>query len=81
MRLTKNEAGRAKAELLELLKQKPFGLRTSQMQNTRKFHGARTLSLRQIARLLREIPGVKHRYEGHGYMAASRWRLEPQEAQ
>ncbi len=79
MRLTKREAHKAKAELMELLKKNPFGLRTSPMQGTRKFHGARTLSLRQIARLLREIPGVEHDYEGYGYMAASWWRLTPEQ--
>jgi hypothetical protein len=58
MRLTRDQEVRATKELLVMLvkdkKNGGHGLRTSEMQGTPAFHGNSTLSLRQIARLLRK---------------------------
>ncbi len=58
MRLTKKQEVRATNELLTLLAKDRqnggSGLRTSHMRGTAAFHGSYTLSLTQIARLLRK---------------------------
>ena len=75
MRLNKHLAQVATVELLEILRKNPAGLRTSQLTWTWKFHGYRTLTARQVTRLLWNSGVVNHRYEGTGYMVASRWTL------
>jgi hypothetical protein len=58
MRLTKQQEVQAVNELLAMLandrQRCGYGLRTSEMRGTRQFHGMKTLSLTQIARLLRK---------------------------
>jgi hypothetical protein len=76
MRLSKKQAVIATQELLSILAQHPDGMRTSQLSGTPKFHGARTLSNRQITRLLSACEEVEHSYDGLGYMAASWWKLK-----
>ena len=73
MRLSKQDERIATEELLGLLREHPHGLKTSELVGTRRFHGMRTLKARQVARLLRATGVVDHRYDGSGYMAASRW--------
>lgn len=53
MRLTKAQEQRATAELVEMLTANPAGLATSDMVGTKSFHGERSLSAKQVARLLR----------------------------
>lgn len=65
----------AKQDLIELLVENPQGLRTSQLIGTKNFHGCRTLSPRQVHRLLRSMPEVEHSYDGCGCRAPSWWRL------
>jgi len=80
MRLNKHTTRIATEELLGLLRQYPQGLTTSQLIGTPRFHGMRTLTARQVARLLRATSVVHHCYDGAGYMAASRWTCgEPEQ--
>lgn len=79
MRLTKKQEVRATGELLIMLatdKQNGgFGLRTSEMQGTHAFHGSNTLSLRQIARLLRKSGMAKAEFCGSGPYTYNQWTL------
>ena len=79
MRLTKEQEFRATNELLAMLvndKQSGgFGLRTSEMQGTRAFHGSNTLSLRQIARLLRKAGKTTAQLCGSGAYTYNQWTL------
>ena len=75
MRLNPIEAAKAKAELVEILRSFPAGLRTSQLMGTPRFHGMRTLSLRQVRKLLEEIPGLAKSYHGAGARTWCEWRL------
>lgn len=65
----------ATEELLAILAQHPEGLSTSQLSGTPKFHGGRTLSNRQIIRLLRESGRVRESIGGQGTYNCSWWRL------
>ncbi len=75
MRLDQNIAKHATAELLSILASKPMGAPTRELIGTPRFHGERTLSSRQIHRLLSNCEQVDHDYEGTGYMASSWWKL------
>jgi hypothetical protein len=74
MRLTKEMAQQAKNELLEILAQHP-GQTTSELSGTPQFHGARTLTNRQIIRLLRSTGKVVEFVVGYGMRTATGWRL------
>lgn len=76
MRLTKHDEQVATAELLERLRLSPQELTTTGLIGSPRFHGVRTLSRRQVARLLRASDAVKHRYVGSGCRWASRWTLK-----
>jgi hypothetical protein len=75
MRLTKHQEEVATQELLEILRLNPQGKSTSNLRGTPKFHGGRTLSNRQIIRLLRKTGQVKETVDGHGMYTRSWWRL------
>jgi hypothetical protein len=75
MRLTKEMAEQAKNELLEILAQHPWGQTTSELSGTPQFHGASTLSNRQIIRLLRSTGKVVEFVVGYGMRTATGWRL------
>ena len=79
MRLTKEQEVRATNELLAMLANDMhhggLGLRTSEMQGTRAFHGSNTLSLRQIARLLRKSGKAKAKFCGSGSYTYNLWSL------
>jgi hypothetical protein len=75
MRLTKRQAEIATQELLEILRHNPQGKSTSDLSGTPKFHGGRTLSNRQIIRLLRKTGQVSESVDGHGMYTRSWWRL------
>jgi hypothetical protein len=72
IRLSKGDEEVAKGILRSALWKNPEGMRTSQLADALQWR----ISLRVIARLLREIPGIEHSYEGTGYMAASWWKLK-----
>jgi hypothetical protein len=63
-------------ELLEMLGEYPDGLRTSEMSGTPKFHGGRTLTNRQIAKLLRATHKVDEFMGGHGMRTFMIWKLK-----
>jgi len=73
MRLTQNDKRIATEELLGILRMNPLGWTTSELVGTPRFHGHRTLTARQVARLLRATGVVHHCYDGAGCRAASRW--------
>ena len=73
MKLTAKDTKNATAELMMLVRNNP-GVRTSELQGTRAFHGARTLSTSQIIRLLREA-GLWPRTCGGGRRTWYEWRL------
>ncbi|MGB0107037.1 MAG: hypothetical protein ACLPH5_00575 [Candidatus Sulfotelmatobacter sp.] len=79
MRLTREQEVRATNELLAMLaKDKQSGgngLRTSEMQGSRAFHGTHTLSLRQIARLLRKAGKATAGLCGSGPYTYNQWTL------
>jgi hypothetical protein len=52
-----------------------MGLRTSEIQGTLAFHGSNTLSLRQIARLLRKSGKAKAKFCGSGSYTYNLWTL------
>jgi hypothetical protein len=79
MRLTKEQEVRATNELLAMLAKNKqgggFGLRSSEMQGTTAFHGSNTLSLRQIARLLRKSGKVTAELGGSERYSYNQWTL------
>ena len=77
MRLTKEEAAKATAEILSMLKEHPEGLPTRDLIGTPRFHGMRTLTSRQIHRLLKQQPTIIRSFEGSGNWAASWWQMKP----
>ena len=50
--------------------------RTKYLRGTRMFHGGRTLSNRQICRLLRESGKAEMEYGGQGKFTYGIWRLK-----
>lgn len=76
MRLNKATAKVATAELLEMLKQTPAGMTTTELIGTPKFHGSRTLTPRQITRLLRVCEQVTGEPVGSGYMTPILWQVK-----
>jgi hypothetical protein len=75
MRLNKSSVALATQELLEMLRYHPEGLRTSEFNGTRSFHGVRTLSSYQVIKLLRASGRAEGRMEGGGKFWAMRWKL------
>jgi hypothetical protein len=80
MRLTKKLKEDAIAELLEILRSRPFGLPTSKLSGTPRFHGERTLSNRQIIRLLNASGRAQSHVAGYGSRTYYIWTLKPIEA-
>jgi len=81
MRLTKHLARMATEELIQQLVNEPLGLTTGEFIGAPRFCGHDTFTTRQIARILRASGEVDHRYEGSGYMRASRWTLRRAKSQ
>ena len=82
MRLYKaHTINEATDELLEMLREYPDGLPTSAMSGTQKFHGGRTLTNRQIAKLLRASGQVDEFMGGHGMRTFTIWKLRQAPAQ
>jgi len=79
MRLTKEQEVRATNELLAMLANDKqgggLGLRTSEMQGTRAFHGSNTLNLRQIARSLRKSGKATAKLCGSERYSYNQWKL------
>ncbi len=75
MRLSKEQEIRASNELLAMLASNRRGLRTSEMCGTPAFHGARTLSLRQVARLLRKSGKTVAILSGSPWFSYHVWKL------
>ena len=75
MRLTKQQEYAATQELLAILTKNPSGRTTSELCGTPRFHGAATLSHRQIARLLRATGRVEESPYGSGCKAPTLWKL------
>ena len=75
MRLSKKQAEDATKELLSLIAAARYGRRTSELIGTARFHGARTLSNRQVARLLRATGKTRETVDGHGMRTATRWYI------
>lgn len=67
---------RATNELIGIVAQHPEGVATSDLRGTPQFHGERTLSNRQIIRLLRESGKVREFVGGQGIRTFSFWRLK-----
>lgn len=81
MRLSQKDADTATYELLEILTNSEDGKLTSELVGTKKFHGTRTLTPKQIVKLLRGYPTfafVSEEFEGSGYKAPIRWRMKKQ---
>ena len=76
MRLTKKMEEVATAELLEILRRYPART-TSDLSNTPKFHGERTLSNRQIIRLLNVSGKAQSTLSGYGNRTYFVWTLKP----
>jgi hypothetical protein len=76
MRLNKSQAEYAARELIEILKNFPNGLPSKDLIGTPRFHGYRTLTSRQIHRVLRNHPKVELIQINYGYVIQSRWQLK-----
>jgi len=77
MRLTKKMSEVATAELLEILTRYSPGVSTSDLSSTPKFHGERTLSNRQIIRLLNASGRAQSTLSGYGSRTYYVWTLKP----
>jgi hypothetical protein len=78
MRLTKISRRTAEQELLDILRNHPDGLRTSELQarGTPHFHGIRTLSSRQIIAVLRASRLVDEHVGGQGMRTYLYWQMD-----
>ncbi len=79
VRLTRTLSTEATNELLEMLARYPNGLPTKDLVSSNKFHGSRTLSPRQITRLLRASGKVDEHHVGQGMYTQIWWRLKRRE--
>jgi hypothetical protein len=75
-RMTKAQEKQATEELLEILANYPNGVPTSALIGTKKFHGQRTLSSRQIIRLLRASGLVNEALAVFGKYSRIWWTLK-----
>ena len=80
MRLTKKISEVATVELLEILAKHSPGVSTSSLSGTPKFHGERTLSNRQIIRLLTASGKTQSGLGGNGNRTYYIWTLKPTDA-
>jgi hypothetical protein len=78
MRLNQDQEKRATSELLSILEH--GGHSTSELRGTPQFHGGRTLSNRQIIRLLRNSGRVVEAVGGSGMYTYSFWTLKANQA-
>jgi hypothetical protein len=76
MRLTKINKRIAEQELLDMLRNRPEGLSTSELRATPHFHGGRTLSNRQVITVLRASRLVNEKIGGHGMRTYLHWNLD-----
>jgi len=76
MRLNKNQAEYAARELIEILKIFPNGLPTKDLIGTPRFHGYRTLTSRQIHRVLRNHPKIELIQIHYRFVIQSWWQLK-----
>jgi hypothetical protein len=76
--VNKDTRRQATEELLQILAVNG-PTRTSDLSGTRKFHGMRTLSNRQICRLLRESGKAEMEYGGQWKFTYGIWRLKAQQ--
>ena len=77
MRLTKQDAIEATVELLAMLPDSTRRCpRTSDLIGTKKFHGTRTLTARQIIRLLRASGRAVEHLNGAGRRTWFTWTLK-----
>ena len=74
IRLNSELSRKATEELLVILRANPDGMRTSELRGTPQFHGGRTLSSRQIIRLLRESGKATESTGGQGRRTYSFWK-------
>jgi hypothetical protein len=64
------------AELIHILKSNPRGIRLQDLQGTNRFHGMRTLTLRQSYHCLKSIPNVSYRCDGGSMYAHCFWFIK-----
>ena len=76
MRLSRAATILAVDELLAILAANPYGMTTSELSGTPRFHGERTLRNPQIIRLLRTTGKVQELTVGYGIRTATLWRLK-----
>jgi hypothetical protein len=75
MRLTSDRQIIAREELLARLKSTPNGLSTNQLRGTNHFHGEKTLSAKQVVRLLRRTGQAEEYCSGAGVRAFTLWKF------
>lgn len=75
-RLTAEHKDVATKELLEILKAHPDGISTRDLSGTPSFHGKRTLTNRQIIRLLKAGGQAKATWGGLGNRMYYVWKLK-----
>jgi len=75
MRLTKSQEAVATQELLGMLRRSRYGIPTTDLSGTPKFHSERTLRNRQIIRLLRKSGAAKMTLVGGGKFRKGVWEL------
>jgi hypothetical protein len=75
MRLTNELATVATVELISRLRSEPQGLTTRELVGSPRFHGARTLSHKQIIRLLRASGQVREGIFGGGCRSCLLWKI------
>lgn len=76
MRLTKRDKRKAIEELISMLRNHAHGLSTSELRGTPQFHGIRTLTNRQIIRLLRASGASKEILAGQGKRTFYVWKFK-----
>ncbi len=78
MHLDYQDERRAHLELLSILYRNPEGKRTSELSDTPKFHGERTLTADQIRRILRKSGCTREQTGGSGMRTFTCWTLLPE---
>jgi hypothetical protein len=76
MRFTKKEESFYVADVIEILTSYTAGLPTKDLLGTKHFHGSKTLTSKQVHRILNKQPEIERSWQGSGYYGSSWWKLK-----
>ncbi len=76
MRLSKQQEVLYVMDVVEILTEISPGLPTKDLLGTKHFHGSRTLTSKQVHRILGRQTNIERTWRGSGYYGSSWWKLK-----